>query len=64
MNARARSLLESFAHNSRLIRRHAAGLTDTGALRQPDFEAISFNWVLGHITGQLGILRSLALKEA
>lgn len=64
MNPRASSLLESFGQNSRLIRRHAEGLTDIGALRQPDFEAISFNWVLGHIVNHRNIaLQSLGAES-
>jgi hypothetical protein len=46
---RARTLADDYASNSWLIRRHAEGLADQGARRQPRFEAISFNWVLGHI---------------
>ena len=51
MNERLGTLIEGYRTNTWLIRRHAEGLTDEGCLRQPAFEVITFNWVLGHIVG-------------
>ncbi|MBN1246846.1 MAG: DinB family protein [Anaerolineae bacterium] len=65
MHTRAQALIDGYAANSWLIQRHAEGLTDAGALRQPDFEAISFNWVLGHIVNHRNIaLQALGAASA
>ncbi len=57
MNTTAVNLIEGYQENSWLIRRHADSLSDAEALLQPAFEAINFNWVLGHIVEH----RNLAL---
>lgn len=58
ISSRAQVLVEGYEKNSGLIHRHAEGLTDAGCFRQPAFEAISFNWVLGHIVAH----RNIALQ--
>jgi len=45
----AKALVDGYRENSWLILRHADSLSDEEALLQPAFEAITFNWVLGHI---------------
>jgi hypothetical protein len=49
MDERTMSLVGTYQSNERMILRHAGPLTNEDSYLQPQFEAISFNWTLGHI---------------
>lgn len=49
MDDRVTSLVGFYQNNQRSIRRHAEGLSNEASYLQPQFEAISCNWTLGHI---------------
>lgn len=49
MNDKVKPLITFCQSNERSIRRHAEGLSNEQSCLQPQFEAISFNWTLGHI---------------
>jgi len=41
--------IDVYRNNERSIHRHVEGLSNEESYLQPQFEAISFNWTLGHI---------------
>lgn len=49
MSDRVIPLIGFYQNNERSIRRHVEGLSNEDSYLQPQFEAISLNWTLGHI---------------